>query len=154
MSWLPIIISILAFLVALYAAFIGPKFQLKLLLMNVIATKAKEANSFWGKESLQNKNHIQETINSIIRTIQLIDVMIRNHKIRLSRSRTMLLTCFYLELYDSIHNTLMEKNKNPETIALELFPQETVSGLDTIGEQIKTIRDNFILIHEYYLKKE
>ena len=50
---LTIIIAFFAFVVAVYAAFVGPRFQLNLHVMEVIAAKANEVNTLW----LREKNH-------------------------------------------------------------------------------------------------
>ena len=153
-DFLNIAIAASAFVVALYAAFFGLKFQLKLHVMSLIAAKAGQANSFWERENDSNKKHITDTITSVIRAIQLIEKIQSDHKVQLKGSLDIFLTYFYLELYDSIHNKFMETTKDPKTLAEELFPKQNDEGKKIISSQLTFIRDHFRTIHERYTKKD
>lgn len=143
-------IALVAFLLAVYAAFVGPKFQLSLHVMSIIAAKADEANSYWAKENDSNNKHITDTITSVIRTIQLINKIQSEHCVRLIRTRKVFLTYFYLELSDAIHNKFMDSTKDPKTLTEELFPKQNDEGKKIICGQLTFIRDHFRTIHEYY----
>ena len=133
---LTIIIAFFAFVVAVYAAFVGPRFQLNLHVMEVIAAKANEVNTLWLRENNSNDKKITDTITFVIRTIQLIEKIQTEHSCRLNKKAlNIFLTYFYLELSDSIHNKFMDSTKDPKILSEELFPNQDDKGKKIICGQ-------------------
>ncbi|MBK8394993.1 MAG: hypothetical protein IPL26_07060 [Leptospiraceae bacterium] len=151
---LPITISVIALFVTFLTVFLSLRSQLKLHVMTVISIKAKEVNSYWGTESVPDKERIRKTITSIIRTIQLIDKIQNDNQRQLCGTSEALLTYFYLELSDSIHNEFMKPEKDSKILQEKLLSEETDEGKKILCSQLETIRNHFGEIHEYYLKKD
>ncbi|MCZ8163084.1 MAG: hypothetical protein O9275_20670 [Microcystis sp. LE19-196.1B] len=151
-DYLTLSFSLIALILSIYNAFIGPRFQLSLHIMKLISDRAKEINKILSMDFIENSKNIKECITISVRSIQLIEKFEEDYAYRLSNTKKIFLTNLYLEINDYIHNLFLNDLSEPIQIVEKYHLDESDQGKKIISDQISFIRKNFINIHNKYSK--